>query len=516
MFADRQTARIQNQRVQRASGLINPSLTEIPLGAPAELSLSFAGHVSPQVRARMSYAFRIFAAIYNYKVVDASSNSSRLRCVYGSVEPGACHPDSLFIPARYQARPLHATPNALLKYRYAGEDLYLAFGIDEASGNPDWLAEIFEWLSSGYERSAAKRDSIGRIPFSETVFGRQRITPRKPYASMLMAWMESALRKRSGVLALPKAPSPVPGVEHIVLCSHDIDYYYTSKSSAFFRLLKNLGISCCIYRSPSGFADNSKQLLELLGGHRVGHYLPALTKSIEQCGFRSTFFVVCRRGHRRDPNYQLGQIAADLVKAAENGFSVGVHGSYRSIIEDETLAAETQALAKALGKSALGGRQHWLRFGQHEKLFREIERAGLIFDSTLGFAETVGFRNGASFAFPPYDFEKEAPCRFLEFPLVLMDGNIEAGCRLSGEKPQDVADEVLSASRKWGWGGIAVLWHNPIEPISVPREVNRVFWTCARKQSTFREKWMSSDQFLKHCLNRYQNAGLLENLKIDA
>lgn len=257
-------------------------------------------------------------------------------------------------------------------------------------------------------------------------------------------------------------------------------------------------------------------LLKLLGGKRVGDYLQPLLNASDEYEFRSTIFVVARQRHRRDPSYRLEQIAPHLSAASKKGFSIGLHGSYTSILEEEDLLTEVAELDKVTGARTLGSRQHWLRFDCHEKLFRAVERAHLVFDSSLGFVERVGFRNGASFAFPPYNFEKEQPYRFLEIPLAIMDGNLETTVRESGENPEDVALEVLSQSRKWGWGGIAALWHNPTEPIQVPEEINRVFWTCVKSQRARGEKWMSASQFLAGALGRYQNAGLLRGVRIDA
>jgi hypothetical protein len=403
----------------------------------------------------------------------------------------------------------------LAKYRYAGEDFHLAFGVDAVSGRPDWLAEIFLWLSSSYELDIVPRDSVGRIPYSEMIFSRAGISPRKPYAALLMAWMENALCHRNTEEVLPRAPSPVSGIEHIIISSHDIDFYSVGRTSSLVRLIKNLAIAVRLYGSWSYFSDNLKMMLQLFNGARVGDYLPPLMEMEAECGFRSTIFAVSRRGHRRDPNYRLEQIAPHLLNATKKGFSVGLHGSYASVIEDGTLPSETLALNSQLGGKPLANRQHWLRFGRHQDLFNGIERAGLACDSTLGFSDMVGFRNGASFAFPPYDFANERPHRFLEVPLVLMDGSLEAASRSLKERPQQLADEVLGESRKRGWGGIAVLWHNPIEPLSVPAEINRVFWSCAQKQQEFREKWMSLDQFLSCCAARFQQAGLFDGVRVD-
>jgi len=360
------------------------------------------------------------------------------------------------------------------------------------------------------------RDSVGRIPFSESIFTKNRISPRRPYASLIMAWMENALVNGKRKEALMKAPSPVPDVEHIVVSCHDIDFYHTGAVSTLIRLVKNLVISFRLYRSGSFFRSNIHMIFQLALGKRVGDYLPPLIERSRSLAVRSSIFAVSSPSHRRDPNYRLEQLSPRLREAAAQGFPIAVHACYDTIQGRAGLAAQAAALERAIGARPLGSRQHWLRFDQPEKLFQAVERSGLLFDSSLGFAETVGFRNGASFAYPPYNFSQEMPHQFLEIPLVLMDGNLEAACRASGEDPESVAREILSASRKWAWGGIAAVWHNPIEPIQVPPQINRVFWTCVTKQRQYQEQWISATDFLNQCLSRYQNAGLLQDVRIDA
>lgn len=482
------------------------------------ISLQFGPEIREPIRSRITYAFRVFAAIYNHPVTEANQGVDQIRCFYGGTATSAGEQQIVHIPSLYRENRPEKGTIALAKRRYADEDIYLAFGADVRSGRPDWLGEIFFWLSCSQETGIAERDGTGRIAYSETIFAREGLSPRKPHAALLMAWMENALRNENpkGAEELPKAPSPIPEVEHLVVCSHDIDFYFVDRASSLLRLLKNLVVAVAHYGDRSYFADNLRMILQLAGGSRIGDFLPALLEAADaDGGFRSTFFAVPRHAHRRDPNYALDQIAGHLLAAEERGFSVGVHGSYRSVVEDRTLHEEARSLEERLGSRVLSNRQHWLRFSEHRTLFGEIERAGLACDSTLGFSEVVGFRNGASFAFPPYDFARERPHAFLEIPLVLMDGSLEASARASHIAPQKLAEEVLNESRKRGWGGISLLWHNPIEPISVPSQINKVFWECARQQKEFRERWMSMDQFLFCCLERYHSAGLLEGIRMD-
>ena len=465
------------------------------------------------MRSRISYAFRVFAAIYGHRV-DENGSAAAVRCFYASTPPHENDAQLLHIPALYQGQPLNYGNCLSLEHCYAGHQFFLSFGVDSLSERPDWLGELFLWLSGGYEANIRARDRVGRIPYSETVFSRQRISCLKPHASLLMAWLENTLRNGRSKEALPKAPSPVPRDEHLVVCSHDIDFHLTNRSSALVRLIKNTGIAVLSQQPRSHLLETLKLIPQVLAGKRVGHYLPALIDANRRHAIQSTFFAVARRGHRRDPNYRIEQIAPFLRDSAREGSSFGLHGSYRSILEDRSLLEEARLLEESVGQKPLSGRQHWLRFGRQEELFAQVAKAGLLADSSLGFPKMVGFRNGTSFAFPPYDFTREAPYDFLEIPLVLMDGSLETASRQLHRPAAQLANDVLDESRAVGWGGVAVLWHNPLEPLSVTSEINDVYWQCAARQKRLSEKWMSVDQFLDAALPRFQQAGLLQEVAI--
>ena len=477
------------------------------MGSP--IFLKFSDDIAPPVQARISYAFRVFAAIYGHSVSTMGTEKEAICFFYGRRPPMAANSGCFYVPARYDPSSTSTLPEKLTRHRYAGEEFLLFYDIDNTTQRPDWLGELFVWLSSSHEIGITKRDSIGRIAYGDMVFSKLGISPCKPYATLLMAWMENCLKDENGGENLPRAVSPVAETNHIVVCSQDIDFYYVDRISAFIRLVKNLGIAALRSKNWSFFSSNLDLLAKALTGKRVGDFLPPMLEEMETHGVQSTLFVIPRQGHRRDANYRLEELAPHLVEASKKGFSVELHGSYTSVVDGTTLPQESLRLEKTTGKRTLGNRQHWLRFDRHENLFQEIERAGLVLDSTLGFSDMVGFRNGASFAFPPYDFKNEKAHPFLEIPLVLMDVSLEAASRTLSRNPQDLADEVLEQSRKWGWGGISLLWHNPMEPLHVSKEINHVFWNCMPKKGNSSERWMSTSQFLKNCWGRYQAAGLL-------
>jgi hypothetical protein len=481
------------------------------------LALIFGSEVDRVARRRVEYAFRVFAAVYGHVIIDLPSAVSELSHVvtvfYGHTSSTKEVPAAFRVPSLYLARKPELPAPIPRSRVYADETFELFFGEDPTTRQPDWLGEIFEWLSAADEHSIVTRDSVGRIPYSQTIFARGHVTPGKAHASRMMAWLQGCLDVHCGIFreALPPAPSPLSQFRHLVVCSHDIDYYYCGRLSASYRVLKNVGIALLAQRNAAFLRASLHQLARLLRGQAVGDFLPNLVQRATSDGFRSTIFVISRRAHRRDANYEPLQIAKQLRKAVPAGMGIGLHGSYRSVIEDRSLKEERQSLTQRTLLPVEGTRQHWLRFDTHENLFRQVEAARFLFDSTLGFSEVVGFRNGAAFPFPPYDFAKEAPCQFLEIPLVVMDATLSAD-PVSRDNPLAVATPVLDESRRWGWGGISLLWHNPVEPLGVTQKVNDVFWHLLRNRAANDEAWIEGRELFNNSLERFHQAGLLSGL----
>lgn len=477
----------------------------------------FAPHLSARVQARIAYSFRVFCAIYGHAVSEANSPGSTL-VAYGFSDDPSAPAGAICLPSSYIERAPEQPAPRPEEIFFAGEQFDLFYGRD-AQGRPDWLGEIFEWLSAADEMSIVKHDSAARIPFEDTVFARFQLPPARPRALMTMAWLEAYLRNGLAAEQLVKATSPVEGTDHWVIISHDIDIYWTKSWPWLRRVerqLKNLVISYMESHRASVVFSGITRFFKALFGMRVDDFIPALTEAEKRLEFRSTLFVIANSPHRRDANYAVSAIAPQLNEAAQQGFDIELHGSYTSIVEKQDLLSEVNELARYSVQPPIANRQHWLRFDSHQRLFGAIERAHLACDSTLGFSNRVGFRNGASFSFPPYDFERERPCDFLEIPLAIMDRSLVHEARSSGKPYRELTEEVFLESRRWSWGGFALLWHNPVEDAYVPREVNQILWEQARKRSAVREMWVSASQFLSITLDRYHNAGLLKNCDLHA
>lgn len=188
--------------------------------------------------------------------------------------------------------------------------------------------------------------------------------------------------------------------------------------------------------------------------------------SIERSmGAKSTYFILKESGqprllskktwylYGRNRTLQSPGIRSLIKKLCDNGDEVALHGSYFSYMDPGLLQEEKRELEQLVQETVTGTRQHNLNLAIPETWNLQIA-AGLGYDTTLGFKDTIGFRWGTSYPFYPNTGEKPLP--ILEIPLSIMDICLES------EKDKlssclDIAEEVSRYH-----GVLDLLWHPPI------------------------------------------------------
>src|SRR5439155_19917609 len=125
---------------------------------------------------------------------------------------------------------------------------------------------------------------------------------------------------------------------------------------------------------------------------------------------------------------------ADMMRTLhEEGFDVGLHGSYNSAVVPGRLVQEKQALEQAIGAAVTTTRQHFIHWDVRTTPRLQAE-AGFTADSTLGFNRNVGYRTGTSLPVRWLDLERGEPFDLLELPLVVHDGAL---LRAVAHRPDD-------------------------------------------------------------------------------
>ncbi|MDD1657524.1 MAG: polysaccharide deacetylase family protein [Methanomicrobiales archaeon] len=177
----------------------------------------------------------------------------------------------------------------------------------------------------------------------------------------------------------------------------------------------------------------------------------------EEYGGRSSFYFMATE---RDPfrfRYHIEDLAADIGEIRDRGWEVGIHGGYYSSADTQAMRQEKTRLEGVLGTKVRGYRNHFLRIHVPET-WACVEEAGFLYDTTLGYPDRPGFRNGMCHPFRPFDLGTGTELQILEIPLCMMDQSQELSPppdlwqRLSG-----MMDRVAACR-----GVMTVLFHTPI------------------------------------------------------
>jgi len=245
-----------------------------------------------------------------------------------------------------------------------------------------------------------------------------------------------------------------PGGKPFAIClTHDVDDVYppfSHKALASLCSLKSLDIrkftNHLFWERKGGkFSPymNFKQIMDLESRYNA----------------KSTFYFLATH---RDPvrfRYNIEEITSELQEILDNGWDVGLHGGYYSYNDIEAIKAEKDRLEKALGREVLGYRNHYLRF-KAPQTWAHLEKCGFQYDTTYGFTNMVGFRNGMCHPFRPLNLNTGRQLEIFEIPLHIMDGalfDMTKSLRHAWYITKKLIDSAANCH-----GVLTVLWHNSV------------------------------------------------------
>lgn len=151
----------------------------------------------------------------------------------------------------------------------------------------------------------------------------------------------------------------------------------------------------------------------------------------------------------------------DVIRALDDeGFDVGLHGSYNSALVPGLLAREKARLEAGAGVAVTTTRQHFVHWDVRVTP-RLQAAAGLSADSSLGFNRNVGFRAGTSLPHRQFDLARGEALDLVQVPLIVHDGALlrpdalELDVGLARELLRRLVDTVAET------GGVATLIFHP-------------------------------------------------------
>jgi hypothetical protein len=342
----------------------------------------------------------------------------------------------------------------------------VAVGADEIHLHVDLFGSAFFMLTRYEEVARPVDDGHGRFPATASLAYRAGFLDRpvvNEYVELLWAclsrlWPRLRRRQRSSRFLL----------------SHDVDWPVVTRGRSLGQVVRSAAGDVVRRQDPTLGRNRLRSWLSVRAGNwdsDVGNNFDFIMRVSEQCGLSSAFYFIA--GHTAgviDGTYSLDDpwIQRLLRQIAERGHEIGLHPSYNTFLDPVATKAEFEKLLSVchqlgIHQSAWGGRQHYLRW-RNPQTWRNWADAGLSYDSTLGFADEIGFRSGVCYEYTPYDLHSRQPLKIIERPLVVMDatllGNynrLDASLALS-----EAVRRIIRLRERCSLfnGDFTLLWHN--------------------------------------------------------
>ena len=316
----------------------------------------------------------------------------------------------------------------------------------------DLFAGVFFMLTRWEESLGKHKDLHDRFPASEALVVKQEGYILRPivdeYGSLLSRWM----------LSLGYSMPQNPSVYKLVLsCDVDIPYYWRSKP-----LWKNLGGRLLKHWNILNTLKDYRSFRAVKTSVDKDPYdtYDYLMDHAEKGGSKMQFNFIGGGKTKYEGYYKMDEphIKALIQHIISRGHHIGVHPSYDSYKDGLMIRQEKEAVATSAGIAVVRSRQHYLRFAVPET-WQHLSSAGIMEDSTLGYAAEPGFRCGTCKPFPVFDIHQREQLPLTERPLLIMDVSFRMYKKLSIEESIKLAEQIKKQVKKHN-GELVVLWHN--------------------------------------------------------
>ena len=310
----------------------------------------------------------------------------------------------------------------------------------------DIIFGVFYFLSGWNECFHLNKDAIGRVSFKESMIYQLNII-NIPVVNIYFDILSKALTM-AGIVNRRKQPE---GFEFSAVLTHDIDQCQSAWLEGGFSELKQRRL-----------ATVTQLLWKRILGRDDWFNFETIMSIEHPFEASSSFYFLPHKGKKgglknADYDVRCKNIQKIIQRLRETGREVGVHGSIGSHHDSNQLKKDISCLG---GSIVMGNRFHYLMFDP-EKTVQILEDCGIKYDTSLMFAEHVGFRRGCCSPFYLYDFERNRISSVIEIPLIVMDTTFR-NKHYMGIPQGKVLEEIkplIDVTQQFN-GMLTILWHN--------------------------------------------------------
>jgi hypothetical protein len=322
----------------------------------------------------------------------------------------------------------------------------ITFSENSAIINFDIIASAFFLLSGWQEYVIRERDQYGRFRFADSIQKKLNIT-FKPVVNYYFDILKFAINKVYNADLKIKFWN---NKDFAVAVSHDIDECESAWKQASFWQLKHGNIVAPF-----------KLITQKIFGRDAWFNFSDIINIENNLGIQSTFFFITDSGtggkfDNGDYNISDKKFNAVFADIQNAGSEIALHGSHDTHINIASLKSQK----KILPGEITGNRYHYLNYDINQTP-QVLQGSAIKYDSTIGFAETAGFRTSFCLPYSLYDLRNDKPTSVLEIPLMFMDSSLRLKdyMNVPKEKIIDLAKEMIAEIKKHH-GIFSINWHN--------------------------------------------------------
>jgi len=245
-----------------------------------------------------------------------------------------------------------------------------------------------------------------------------------------------------------------PEGKKFALClTHDIDVLYTNQGA--LQQLRT-GIKNAITFNIKGVMKSiTKALRKTI---EPDYHIHNILNAGKKYNAKSSFYFLSLTQGEHDFNYDPKEIKEIFELIKNNDGEIGLHGGHMAYNDPAKMESEKTLLEYAANKKVNGYRNHYLKF-QTPATWEYLNDAGFIYDTTFGYADNAGFRNGMCHPFQPYSLTRNGFLDIFELPLVIMDVTLWRYMKLSQAQQYALCTALIDTVAECN-GVLTLLWHN--------------------------------------------------------
>jgi hypothetical protein len=335
----------------------------------------------------------------------------------------------------------------------------------------DVFGSAFFMLTRYEEVVVGTRDAYGRFPASASLALAEGFL-ELPIVDAYVELLWSALRSRWPALQRRRRG-------FLVSLTHDVDRPLSFLGRTFADFARQLGADALVRRDARLMAQRVRSWADIpRGDYRRDPYntFDFLMAVCERHGIPGAFyFMATEDASPFDGDYAVDDpwIRSLIARIHQRGHEIGFHAGFHTYRDSQRTKGEfdrLRAVTTDLGitQAGWGGRQHYLRW-ENPCTWSNWEAAGLDYDSTMAFAERVGFRAGTCHEFRPFNLHERRSLRLRERPLTIMDGTLFDYMMLSPDAAAQMTLDIARQCRRYE-GTLTLLWHNSSLPTARARD----------------------------------------------